>query len=194
MMKAGIQPSILEFLDRQRGLREGYTGKALLPELPGASILLVELDGSASELRRQRSALRAFMTGKRLSGRLGQRHRQKTLAGPAHLLAINVSLGDTGLNEDVVVPIGKQAELSLHYSLKEIGCRRQRGHAGDGNLHVHIMYNGERRNQAGEARYNKTHEKSGGFRCHYRGAWHRPCENSFMGLQHSAAEIDAMRR
>ena len=54
------------------------------------------------------------------------------------------SIADTKLNEDIVVPLDRQAEL-IRYTIelkKEIGLATPTfGHAGDGNLHVHIMYN-----------------------------------------------------
>ena len=65
------------------------------------------------------------------------------------------SLADTKLNEDVVVPLDRQAEL-IAYTLelkKQIGLPTPTyGHAGDGNLHVHIMYNRGNAEEAKRAR------------------------------------------
>ena len=63
-------------------------------------------------------------------------------------------MADTKLNEDVVVPINKQAELIRYtLALKEIGLATPTyGHAGDGNLHVHIMYNRSNKDEARKAK------------------------------------------
>ena len=202
MMKAGIQPSLLEFVDRQRvACAEGYTGKALLPELPGASILLVELDGSAGELRGQRSALRTFMAGTAAFEREARTAAQAEKLWQVRRICSQsmYSLGNTKLNEDVVVPIEKQAEL-IRYTItlrKEIGLPTPTyGHAGDGNLHVHIMYN---RGDASQSKRAKRGIKKlmrkvvelGGVITGEHGIG--LAKIPFMGLQHSTAEIAAMR-
>ena len=109
------------------------------------------------------------------------------------------SLGNTKLNEDVVVPIEKQAEL-IRYTItlrKEIGLPTPTyGHAGDGNLHVHIMYN---RGDASQSKRAKRGIKKlmrkvvelGGVITGEHGIG--LAKIPFMGLQHSTAEIAAMR-
>ena len=65
LLKAGIEPSILEFLDRQSvACAEAYSDRVLVEGMPGAAILLIELDGAGSEVRRQRAELKEFMAGK----------------------------------------------------------------------------------------------------------------------------------
>src|SRR5690606_18740029 len=63
-------------------------------------------------------------------------------------------MGDTKLNEDVVVPLRSQIEL-LDYTLtlkEETGLATPTfGHAADGNFHVHIMYNRDDKEQAAKA-------------------------------------------
>lgn len=202
LLKAGIEPSILEFMDCQTvACAEAYTGKALLPGTRGASILLIELDGSVGELRKQRATLRAFMSGKAI----GQREARDAAQAEALLQVRRTcsqsmySLGDTKLNEDVVVPIEKQAEL-IRYTIalkEEIGLPTPTyGHAGDGNLHVHIMYN---RGDASQSKRAKRGIKKlmrkvvelGGVITGEHGIG--LAKIPFMGLQHSTAEIAAMR-
>ena len=109
------------------------------------------------------------------------------------------SIADTKLNEDVVVPIQKQAEL-IRYTIalkKEIGLATPTfGHAGDGNLHVHIMYD---RSNAADAVKAKVGIKKlmqkvvdlGGVITGEHGVG--LAKAPFMELQHSKAEIAAMR-
>jgi len=109
------------------------------------------------------------------------------------------SLADTKLNEDVVVPLSKQAEL-IRYTLqlkKEIGLATPTfGHAGDGNLHVHIMYNRSSKADAKKAKagIKKLMQKVvdlGGVITGEHGIG--LAKAPFMSMQHSAAEIAAMR-
>ena len=109
------------------------------------------------------------------------------------------SIADTKLNEDVVVPIQKQAEL-IRYTLelkKEIGLATPTfGHAGDGNLHVRIMYNRESKADARRAKaaIKKLMQKVvdlGGVITGEHGIG--LAKIPFMAMQHTKAEIAAMR-
>jgi len=202
LLKYGHNPSILEFLDRQSvGCAENYTGKVIFPGHSRASILLIELDGSTSELRRQRTALLDFMADRALA------HREaRTEAAAEKLWQVRrtcsqsmFSLADTKLNEDVVVPLEKQAEL-IRYTLKlkkEIGLATPTfGHAGDGNLHVHIMYNRSSAVEADKAKagIHQLMQKVvdlGGVITGEHGIG--LAKIPFMSMQHTEAEIAAMR-
>lgn len=202
LFKAGISPSILEFLDRQSvGCAEAYTGKPVFAGHSGAAILLIELDGSASEVRRERRALQDFMEGRAVASR-----EARTEAAAEQLWQVRrtcsqsmFSLADTKLNEDVVVPIHKQAEL-VRYTLelkKEIGLATPTfGHAGDGNLHVHIMYHRGSAEEAERAKVGirKLMQKVidlGGVITGEHGIG--LAKAPFMAMQHSPSEIAAMR-
>ncbi len=203
-LKEGVNPSILEFLDRQSvTCAENYTGREIFPHFSGASILLVEFDGRAEEIREQRKCLLDYMTGKAKS--LAYKEAQ-TGAQSEKFLQIRrtcsqamFSIADTKLNEDVVVPIRKQAEL-IRYTLqlkKEIGLPTPTfGHAGDGNLHVHIMYNRGSREECRRARagiqklMRKVVDLGGAITGeHGIGLAKTP----FMGMQHTKSELAAMR-
>ncbi len=202
LFQEGIDPSILEFLDRQSvGCAEAYTGQAMVAGLKRPSILLIELDGSAGEVRRQRDLLRAYMAERAAA------HREaRTEAAAEKLWQLRrtcsqsmFSLADTKLNEDVVVPIGQQAEL-IRYTLKlkkEIGLATPTfGHAGDGNLHVHIMYNRGsaeegRRAKAGIKRLMQKVIDLGGVITGEHGIG--LAKAPFLAMQHSPSEIAAMR-
>ena len=109
------------------------------------------------------------------------------------------SLADTKLNEDVVVPLNRQAEL-IAFTLdlkKKIGLPTPTyGHAGDGNLHVHIMYNRKNADEAKRAREGifRLMEKVvalGGVITGEHGIG--LAKVPFMQLQHSEAEMAAMQ-
>ena len=154
-----------------------------------------------SEVRKQASELKAFMLDK----------AKVMQAAPTEVAAERLwqvrrvcsqsmfSLGDTKLNEDVVVPLGKQAEL-IRYTLelkKAIGLGTPTfGHAGDGNLHVHIMYNRDNKVEAKRAKLGirKLMEKVvalGGAITGEHGIG--LAKIPFMELQHTESEIKAMR-
>ncbi|MGB0409044.1 MAG: FAD-binding oxidoreductase [Opitutales bacterium] len=202
LFEKGHNPSILEFLDRQSvGCAENYTGKTVFQGYSRASILLIELDGTANELGKQRKALLEFMADRAVA------HREaKTEAAAETLWQVRrtcsqsmFSLADTKLNEDVVVPLKKQAEL-IRYTLqlkKEIGLATPTfGHAGDGNLHVHIMYDrgskaDAKKAQAGIKKLMRKVVDLGGVITGEHGIG--LAKIPFMSMQHSRAEIAAMR-
>ena len=201
LFKVGVSPSILEFLDRQSvSCAEKFTGKAIFEGQPRSSILLVELDGFPAEVRQQRKCLLDYMTG------LAASHREaRTEAQAEKLWQVRrtcsqsmFSLADTKLNEDVVVPLEKQAAL-IRYTIalkKEIGLATPTfGHAGDGNLHVHVMYNRASKADAKKAKagIHKLMQKVidlGGVITGEHGIG--LAKAPFMGMQHSQAEIAAM--
>jgi glycolate oxidase len=202
LFKAGLSPSILEFLDRQSvSCAERYTGQSIFDDCPRSSILLIEVDGRPSEVRAQRTRLLEFMEDRALA------HREARTDAKAEALwqvrrtcsQSMFSIADTKLNEDVVVPIQKQAEL-IRYTIalkKEIGLATPTfGHAGDGNLHVHIMYNRSNPEDAVKAKagIKKLMQKVvdlGGVITGEHGVG--LAKAPFLEMQHSPAEIKAMR-
>lgn len=202
LFKAGVGPSILEFLDRQSvGCAERYTGRAVFDGQPRSAILLIELDGSAGEVRAQRKRLLDFMAGKAAAQREARTEAQAEALWQVRRTCSQsmFSIADTKLNEDVVVPLEKQAELIRHTIAlkKEIGLATPTfGHAGDGNLHVHIMYNRASRSDAKKAKagIKKLMRKVvdlGGVITGEHGIG--LAKAPFMSMQHSPAEIAAMR-
>ncbi len=202
LFKAGVNPSILEFLDRQSvGCAESYTEKVIFEGYSRSSILLIELDGRPGEVREQRKRLLDFMEGRALDHREARSEVQAEKLWKVRRTCSQsmFSLADTKLNEDVVVPIEKQAEL-IRYTValkKEIGLATPTfGHAGDGNLHVHIMYNRSSKADAKKAKeaIKKLMQKVvdlGGVITGEHGIG--LAKIPFMSMQHSPAEIAAMR-
>ena len=202
LFEAGLNPSIVEFLDRQTvTCAERYTGQPIFAAHSSAALLLIEVDGPAVELRDQRQRLLAFMDERALA------HREARSEADAEAIwqvrrtcsQAMFSIADTKLNEDVVVPIEKQAEL-IRYTIAlkdEIGLATPTfGHAGDGNLHVHIMYNRCNPDHAARAKVaiQKLMQKVvdlGGVITGEHGVG--LAKAPFLELQHSPAEIAAMR-
>ncbi|TVP80369.1 MAG: FAD-binding oxidoreductase [Puniceicoccaceae bacterium] len=201
LFQAGLNPSILEFLDRQSvACAEQYTGKPVFAGQPRSAILLIELDGRPAEVRQQRKGLHTIMEGRAVAQREARTEAQAEKLWQVRRTCSQsmFSLADTKLNEDVVVPIEKQAEL-IRYTLvlkKEIGLATPTfGHAGDGNLHVHIMYNRASQADAEKAKVGihklmKKVVELGGVITGEHGIG--LAKAPFMSLQHSPAEIAAM--
>jgi len=201
LLKAGVSPAILEFLDRQSvGCAESYTGKVIFQDQPRSAILLIELDGRPAEVSAQRRLLLEFMKGTALVHRAATTEAQAEKFWQVRRTCSQsmFSLADTKLNEDVVVPLEKQAEL-IRFTLalkKEIGLATPTfGHAGDGNLHVHIMYNRASKCDAKKAEtgIQKLMQKVvdlGGVITGEHGIG--LAKAPFMAMQHSKAEIAAM--
>ena len=109
------------------------------------------------------------------------------------------SIADTKLNEDVVVPIERQYDL-IKFTKKlkrEIELATPTfGHAGDGNLHVHIMYNHSSKSERKRAKNGilklmKFVVSIGGSITGEHGIG--LAKTPFLKLQHSEIEIKTMR-
>ena len=141
-----VQPSILEFLDRLsvKGA-EGGIGRSLFPEAPASPLLLVETDGHPAQVAEDTLMIEKWL------GRTAITFLKSNSAKEAEELwevrrqcsGAMFQLANSKLNQDVVVPICREADL-----VDFIDTVREKtglpiavfGHAGDGNLHVNVMY------------------------------------------------------
>ena len=201
LLKSGLNPSICEFLDKQSvQCAENLSGKSIFKESPASSILIFELDGSPEQVRHQKKLLKDQIDKVALAS-----IEAKSVKDAESLLNIRrrcsqamYSIADTKLNEDVVVPIEKQYDLILFTKeLKnQIGLATPTfGHAGDGNLHVHIMYNRaskseQKRAKAGILKLMRFVVSIGGSITGEHGIG--LAKTAFLKIQHSKVEIDAM--
>jgi glycolate oxidase len=147
LLEAGyVQPSILEFLDRLsvKGA-EKTIGQTLFPESPGSPLLLVEIDGHPAQVQEDAEIVRAWLK------RTSVNHIKANNVEEAENLwqvrrkcsSAMFMLANTKLNQDVVVPLRKQADLVEYVDLVRKNTDLPIavfGHAGDGNLHVNVMY------------------------------------------------------
>ena len=144
-----IRPSILEYMDKWTiNCLQDYTGVQVFEGLAANPMLLIELDGSETEVNRQSGILTDWLSEHSLAFRVAQCEEEAEKLWQVRRQGSSAmkKLASTKLNEDVVVPLDQQVELVLfveslrkQFNLK-IGVF---GHCGDGNLHVNFMYNEE---------------------------------------------------
>jgi D-lactate dehydrogenase len=145
LMAQPVTPSMLEFMDGDAVRLAREVGGADLPHEAGA-LLMIEGDGDAHTLPH---AIEALLAAARGEGCLAaepaadETARERLWAARKALSPALRSLAPGKINEDVVVPVsripalvaGVQALARTH--ALPIVCF---GHAGNGNLHVNLMY------------------------------------------------------
>ncbi len=210
VMKARLVPAIMEFMDRQtvdcalrRRREKGPETNRLLKKVTGAfkkapALLLIELDGRAAVVREDRKhLLELFAKFHGVSAR-DEAEAESLWEIRRTCSQAMFQMGDTKLNEDIVVPISSYLEL-LRYTLelkKETGLATPTfGHAADGNFHVHLMYNhgDPAQCRAAERGVKLLMEKVvdlGGAITGEHGIG--LAKSPFLKLQHNKAEIEAM--
>jgi D-lactate dehydrogenase len=156
IMNQPLIPSALEFLDRAAiGLIQHRPGISL-PE-DSHALLLIEVDGFEKQMR---DAVEHITTAVRNSSLLEIRQSENEQQA-GQLWAIRKALSPAlreiapnKLNEDVVVPVGNIPallqglnELSERYGIPIVNF----GHAGNGNIHVNLLYDTRNVEQAERA-------------------------------------------
>jgi D-lactate dehydrogenase len=143
VMAQPVIPCALEFMDPTT-LRLARDGGVDLPA--AGALLLVEVDGIASALRVQLDAVKRALQGEGLAAI----HEAEDEASRAALWSARKALAPQlrklapgKINEDVVVPVSRLPDLVA--GVERIAAERRIaivsfGHAGNGNLHVNIMY------------------------------------------------------
>jgi D-lactate dehydrogenase len=155
IMAQPATPSALEFMDgKALSLARRHGGDAV-PD--AGALLLVSVDGEASGLDRQVELIRAAVDVDGLiafgAARDAAERERLWLARRALSPALR-SFAPKKINEDVVVPVPRLPELTAFLDELErdsgiaIVCF---GHAGNGNLHVNLMYDPANAAQAAAA-------------------------------------------
>ena len=158
LLATRVFPSIVEFLDRRSVLcAERATNSVFLPDHPGRPVLLVELDGSARDLIAGRRVVKKWIRETALASREARSDRAAEQLWQVRRKCSGAmfELGNTKLNEDVVVPLARQVEFYafLEELQADSGLEAPTfGHAADGNFHVNIMYDREDAGQSRAAR------------------------------------------
>ncbi|MBM4180780.1 MAG: FAD-binding protein [Betaproteobacteria bacterium] len=145
IMARPVVPCALEFMDSRSlaAIRE-YGGAEGLPAGTRA-VLMVEADGGAEDVPRQIASLEQALAGEGLleiqSGFAAADIQRLWTARKSLSLAVK-KIAPLKINEDVVVPVARLAELVD--AIDGLGVRHRVpivsfGHAGNGNLHVNIM-------------------------------------------------------
>ena len=157
LRKLALRPSILEYLDRWTiDCLQKYVGRDVFPGIAPHPMLLIELDGSESQLDEQTKELEDWLKKAALAYRSAHSLEEAEELWEVRRQGSSSmkKLASTKLNEDVVVPLDKQVELvgaverlRAVYGIK-IGVF---GHCGDGNLHVNLMYDEENSEETSRA-------------------------------------------
>lgn len=157
IMAQPATPCALEFMDaRAIEMIRNYS-KAELPGNAGA-LLLIEIDGPASALDDMTAAIRHAAADNGLLNFCEARNKTETDALWATRKALSPALRNIApnkLNEDVVVPVSRLPELieGLGKLSREFGIPIVNfGHAGNGNIHVNLLYDSQDPKQESAAR------------------------------------------
>lgn len=145
VMCQSVVPSALEFMDARAidALRPGGGASDLAPGTH--ALLMVEADGSATDVPRQIDTLQSALQGQGLleirSGFSKAETRQLWAARKSLSHAVK-RIAPLKINEDVVVPVSRLGELVDFIDTLADEARLpivSFGHAGNGNLHVNLM-------------------------------------------------------
>ncbi len=145
MVGRGLLPSALEFVDHKCIEAVGEKIAPFLPEGTG-SFLLIEYDGFGPEFETQVEMTYGIAERNGMLDMLAaedESTRRKLWDARRGVLPALESLGYAIRHEDVVVPRSRIPDL-IAYTEKverEVGVRLASfGHAGDGNIHVNVLY------------------------------------------------------
>lgn len=160
LLKRGVQPAVMEFLDilSVQGAEKAI-GKSLFSGIEVGAVLLVELDGTALSVREEKKVCLEWLREEALNFSQAKTEKaiEKLWSIRKNCSSAMFELGDLKLNEDISVPLDKQVLLIRFVRKLRKQCQLPIavfGHAGDGNLHVNIMYHSnqiEERQRAAKA-------------------------------------------
>jgi D-lactate dehydrogenase len=146
IMAGAVTPCALEFMDgRAIAMIRGYA-QAALPDEAGA-LLMIEVDGQRAALDAAVESVSAAARNQGLLHITAARTAEETAALWATRKALSPALRTVApkkINEDVVVPVSRMAELiaGLEALSREFAVTIVNfGHAGNGNIHVNLLVN-----------------------------------------------------
>jgi len=196
-----VQPAICEFLDRQAvQCAEAKTGKTVFAGQAGKPLILIELAGSPGELAGAKAAVLAWAAARASAFREARDRDEAEELWTVRRKCSGAmfALGDSKLNEDIVVPLASYEKFARFLDALRKKSRLPIptfGHLADGNLHVNIMYH--RENRAEYLRAEKTVGELmrgvvalGGAISGEHGIG--LAKTPFLRLQHTPAQIKAM--
>ncbi len=156
IMAQANQPRAIEFMDRGAIRAIGKLARNPLPENTQA-LLLVDVDGTHDAVRESVAAIRdAAQSEELLEWMTVSTAEEATVLWQARK-ALSPSLRKLAagkINEDVVVPVSRMAELIER--LEGLAQKHQilivnYGHAGNGNIHVNLLYDPDDEKQSAAA-------------------------------------------
>jgi glycolate oxidase len=202
LFRQRVQPAICEFLDRESVVcAERAMKTTIFPGQAGRPVILLEFAGGVAELKELKPTVLAWARAEATGFREARSREEadQLWAVRRKCSGAMFELGDSKLNEDIVVPMRSYEKFARFLAgLK----RRSRlaiptfGHLADGNLHVNIMYH---RADAAEARraedavqeLMETVVALGGAISGEHGIG--LAKTPFLRLQHSPAQVKAMQ-
>lgn len=150
IMAQGITPCALEFMDENAiNMVRDYAQASSHTQLPqhAAALLMIEIDGSAAHIDAE---VKIVDSAARVPGHISTQHavtREEVDALWQTRKALSPCLRKIApkkINEDVVVPVSRMAELinglnqlSRQHHIAIVNF----GHAGNGNIHVNLLVN-----------------------------------------------------
>ena len=146
-------PSALEFLDNNAlTLLRNHYPDMLPPE--SAAMLMIEVDGSPQDVANAQQAIVAACQAEGLIEVAAIAQPQALWAARKALSPLLRDVAPKKINEDVVVPVSRVPELIAR--LQVISKKHDIpivtfGHAGNGNIHVNLLYQPERTDQVRNA-------------------------------------------
>ncbi len=156
IMGQPVTPCALEFIDGQAIAMIRHYAQAPLPT-DAAAMLIIEVDGSATEAEHAITAVRRAADNDGLLDFLAARTQAETEALWSTRKALSPALRTVApkkINEDVVVPVSRLPELIS--GLEGLARRHDItivnfGHAGNGNIHVNLLVNPDDEGQMARA-------------------------------------------
>jgi D-lactate dehydrogenase len=145
LMAQPVTPCALEFMDAAAIEMIRSYSQAELPQGAGA-LLMIELDGPEAAMETAVATISAAARGEGLLSLAAAKTKDETAALWATRKALSPALRNIApnkLNEDVVVPVSRIPELidGLEKLSREFGIPIVNfGHAGNGNIHVNLLY------------------------------------------------------
>jgi glycolate oxidase len=201
LFRQRVQPAICEFLDRESVLcAERATGKTVFPGQAGRPVILLELAGSLAEVDDLKQDVLAWAQRNTIAFREARSRdeAEELWAVRRKCSGAMFELGDSKLNEDIVVPMrnyGKFARFIARLKHQSGLPIPTFGHLADGNLHVNIMYHRDNsvETRAAEAAVQSLMETVvalGGAISGEHGIG--LAKTPFLRLQHNPAQVRAM--
>ncbi len=202
LFRQRVQPAICEYLDRDSvRCAESATGRAVFAGQKDRAVVLLELAGTASEVKETQAAVLAWAKAQATAYRVARDRdeAEQLWAVRRKCSGAMFELGDSKLNEDITIPM--RSYVTFARFLADLKRRSGLaiptfGHLGDGNLHVNIMYHraDAKEAKAAEAavtRLMKTVVALGGAISGEHGIG--LAKTPFLRLQHSPAQVRAMQ-
>jgi D-lactate dehydrogenase len=162
IMAQPVTPCALEFMDAAAIEMIRHYSQADLPQGAGA-LLMIEADGPDAAMEAAVAAISAAVRGEGLLNFTAAKTKEEAAALWATRKALSPALrtiAPNKLNEDVVVPVSRIPELidGLDHLSRDFGIPIVNfGHAGNGNIHVNLLYNTQDPQQEKNARPCLSH-------------------------------------